>query len=109
MNAAEQAAAIRGGVGLFRLADRGLLSVTGGDRSRWLDGMLSNDIAGLEPGDARSGCHALLLTRQGRIVSDPHVLLRPDALARSASELARLSELAPHVCDESCRNRPGGT
>jgi folate-binding protein YgfZ len=71
---------IHRGVGLFRLADRGLLRVTGGDRVRWLDGMLSNEVASLTPGAERSGSHALLLTRQGRIVADPHVLLRPDCL-----------------------------
>jgi len=71
---------IHRGVGLFRLADRGLLRVTGGDRVRWLDGMLSNEVASLTPGAERSGSYALLLTRQGRIVADPHVLLRPDCL-----------------------------
>ncbi len=76
MSAAEQVAAVRRGVGLFRLEERGLLRVVGGDRVRWLDGMLSNDVASLAPGTERSGCHALLLTRQGRIVADLHVLLR---------------------------------
>jgi aminomethyltransferase len=76
----DEARAVRAGVGLFRLADRGVVRVTGADRVRWLDGMLSNDVAGLVPAPGRSGCHALLLTRQGRIVADLHVLLRPDAL-----------------------------
>jgi len=80
VSASEQAAAARRGAGLFRPGDRGVLRVAGGDRVRWLDGMLSNDIAALAPGDEGSGCHALLLTRQGRIVADPHVLLRPECL-----------------------------
>jgi len=80
VNAAEQTTAIHRGVGLFRPADRGLLRVAGGDRARWLDGMVSNDVASLVPGAERSGCHALLLTRQGRIVADLHVLLRPESL-----------------------------
>jgi folate-binding protein YgfZ len=80
VSASEQAAAVRRGAGLFRPSDRGLLRVAGGDRVRWLDGMLSNDIASLTPGEDASGCHALLLTRQGRIVADPHVLLRPECL-----------------------------
>ena len=46
---------VRRGAGLFRLSGadagegaRALLVVTGGDRERWLDGMVSNDVAGLE-------------------------------------------------------------
>ena len=80
MNAGQQAAAVRSGAGLFRPAARGVLRVAGGDRVRWLDGMLSNDVAALAPGPEASGCPALLLTRQGRIVADPHVLLRPECL-----------------------------
>ena len=76
----DPARAARAGAALFRRADAGLVEVTGADRVRWLDGMLSNDVAGLEPGPERSGCPALLLTRKGRIVADPHVLLRPEAL-----------------------------
>jgi folate-binding protein YgfZ len=79
VSAAEEVAAVRAGAGLFRPGGRGLLRVAGGDRVRWLDGMVSNDVASLAPGPERSGCRALLLTRQGRIVADPHVLLRPDA------------------------------
>ena len=51
-----------------------MLEVTGADRVRWLDGMLTNDVTTLAPGRQGSGCPALLLTRTGRIVADPHVL-----------------------------------
>jgi len=88
----DEARAARAGVALFARGDAGLVEVTGADRVRWLDGMLSNDVAGLEPGLERSGCPALLLTRKGRIVADPHVLLRPEALwlalARDAAPVA---------------------
>ncbi len=77
MNAGELASAIRAGAGLFALR-RGLIEVTGSDRVRWLDGMLSNDVAELSAGPARSGCYATLLTPKGRIVADLHVLLRPE-------------------------------
>ncbi len=53
--------------------------VEGSDRVRWLNGMLTNDVARLTAGRERSGCPALLLTRIGRIVADLHVLLRGDA------------------------------
>jgi len=54
--------------------------VRGADRVRWTNGMVSNDVASLLPGPDRSGCHALLLTAQGRIVADLHVLAREDEL-----------------------------
>jgi folate-binding protein YgfZ len=77
LNPAEQAQAVRRGSGLFQL-DRGLIEVRGGDRVRWLNGMISNDVAALAPGPETSGCYALLLTRPGRIVADFHVLVRPE-------------------------------
>ena len=67
-----EARAARAGAALFSRGDAGLVEVTGADRVRWLDGMLSNDVTGLAAGSAGSGCPALLLTRQGRIVADPH-------------------------------------
>ncbi len=79
MTPEECAAAVRRGAGLFRLEDRGLLEVTGSDRERWLNGQVSNEVAGLAPEGPRSGCPALLLTAQGRIVADLQVLARPGA------------------------------
>lgn len=70
--------ATRRAAGLFALAGRGLLEVRGGDRARWLDGMVSNDVSRLAPGPRTSGCYATLLTRTGRIVADLHVLARED-------------------------------
>ena len=72
--------ATRAGVGLFALGGRGVISVTGGDRVRWLNGMISNDVAVLEAGSSTSGCYALVLTQKGRITADLQVLLRPDCL-----------------------------
>ena len=74
--AAERAAAVRTGAGIFRLSDRGLIEVSGGDRVRWLDGMLSNDVARLQAAGEGSGCYAITLTAKGRIVADLHVLVR---------------------------------
>jgi len=79
-DAASRAAAARRGAGVFVLRERALIAVRGRDRVRWLDGMLSNDVARLRPGRASSGCYALLLTPQGRIVSDFHVLQRGEEL-----------------------------
>jgi folate-binding protein YgfZ len=56
-----------------------LIEVRGGDRIRWLDGMLSNDVTGLRAGGENSGCYAVALTAKGRIVADLHVLVRDDS------------------------------
>jgi folate-binding protein YgfZ len=65
-----------------------VLRVRGADRVRWLDGMLTNEIKSLAPGPERSGCYALLLTRQGRIVADLHVLQRGEELWLEADATA---------------------
>ncbi len=88
MNPGEQALRCREAAGLFRLGERGLLVVEGSDRTRWLNGMLTNDVAKLAPGRERSGCHALLLTRIGRIVAEVHVLLREGAFWLEAEQSA---------------------
>jgi folate-binding protein YgfZ len=76
-DAAAYAARIRSSAGWFDRPDRGLLRVRGADRVRWTNGMVSNDVARLAPG---SGCHALLLSAQGRIIADLRVLVRDDEL-----------------------------
>jgi len=71
------AGAVRRRAGLFRMAERGVIEVGGADRVRWLNGMVTNDVAALAPG-GRSGCPALLLTPKGGIVADLHVLLHEE-------------------------------
>lgn len=48
----------------------GHLRLTGADRIRFLQGMLTNDVARLGPGQ---GCHAAMLTVKGRILADLRV------------------------------------
>jgi folate-binding protein YgfZ len=74
---ARELAAVRAGAGLFRLPGRGVLEVAGADRVRWLDGMITADVKSLATG---AGAPGLLLTRQGRVVADLHVLARADEL-----------------------------
>ncbi len=93
MTAQADAAAARRSAALFRLEGRGLLAVTGGDRVRWLDGMVSGDVASLAPG---RGCAALALTRQGRIVADLHVLQRGDEIWLELA-LGALGPLVEHL------------
>ena len=77
------------------LGDRGVVSVSGADAAGFLQGLLTNDIEGLEPGEAR---YAALLTPQGKILFDMIVVRAPDAdgaaylldcAAAQAPELAR--------------------
>ncbi len=58
---------------LFDLPERGVVEVTGEDRVRWLDGMLTNDVAAAAAAPG-GGCDALLLSRQGRILARFHLL-----------------------------------
>jgi folate-binding protein YgfZ len=81
---------------LFALAERGVLEVTGADRVAWLDGMLTNDVRSLAAAGPRSGCHALALTREGRIVAEVHVLARPEALLLE-TEREAIGELTRHL------------
>jgi glycine cleavage system aminomethyltransferase T len=54
-------------VALIDRSDRGRIVFSGVDRASYLQGMLSNDIAALTPGQ---GCYACYLTAQGRMISD---------------------------------------
>ncbi|MBI3796379.1 MAG: aminomethyl transferase family protein [Deltaproteobacteria bacterium] len=56
--------------GLINLSFRSQIRMTGEDRVAFLQGMVSNDVKALQPGD---GCAATLLTEQGRIVADLRV------------------------------------
>jgi len=49
------------------VSDRAFLRVTGSDATRWLNGMVTNSIQALAPGE---GCYNFLLNAQGRILAD---------------------------------------
>lgn len=57
--------------------DRGRIALRGRDRKTYLQGLLSNDILALEPGES---CYATLLTAQGRMISDMRVFDLGDLL-----------------------------
>jgi aminomethyltransferase len=59
--------AVRTGVGLVDLSFRGLLQLAGGERLRWLNGQITNDVKALAAGQGRL---AAVLTAKGHIVSD---------------------------------------
>jgi folate-binding protein YgfZ len=78
--------ALRHGAGVYDLADRSLVVATGADRVGFLQGMLTNDVARLGAGD---GCAALLLTIQGRVVSDLRVAATETAIVLDVARAAR--------------------
>jgi folate-binding protein YgfZ len=70
-NAAAEWKAVRSAVGLIDRCHRGLLQVTGPDRFSFLQGMLSNDLREIKPGE---GQYATVLTQQGKVLGDVRVL-----------------------------------
>ncbi len=67
---------LRESAGLLERSDRSRISVAGTESAEFLQGQLTNDVEGLEPG---AGCYAALLDRKGRIRADMRVLrLAPD-------------------------------
>ena len=68
---------LRTGAGCIELENRGWLAVAGHDRADFLQGLLSNDVAALSPGE---GCYATCLTPQGRMIADLYVFAGRDRL-----------------------------
>jgi folate-binding protein YgfZ len=63
--------------GVYDLSSRAKVSLTGGDRTRWLNGMVTNNIRDLEPG---RGVYAFLLNPQGHILGDLYAYNRGESL-----------------------------
>jgi folate-binding protein YgfZ len=63
--------------GVYGLSERAKIAVTGGDRVRWLNGMVTNNIRDLEAGH---GIYAFLLNAQGRIQGDLYAFQRGESL-----------------------------
>jgi tRNA-modifying protein YgfZ len=61
--------------GLLDRSERGKLLVTGSEAVEYLQGQLTNDVEGLEPGE---GCYAALLDRKGHMQADMRVLRLAD-------------------------------
>jgi folate-binding protein YgfZ len=85
-DAAAEYAALRRGAAVVDLGFRTLVRVRGEDRVTFLQGMLTNDVAALAPGE---GCAALLLTIQGRVTADVRVLALEDAILLDVDVRAR--------------------
>ena len=68
--------AVLSGCGIYR-PKRTLLSLTGRDRTRWLNGMVSNNIRDLSVGN---GVYAFVLNPQGHIQADVYAFNRGESL-----------------------------
>jgi folate-binding protein YgfZ len=69
--------ALVSGSGVYDRRSRAKVSLTGADRTRWLNGMVTNNIRDLEPG---RGVYAFLLNPQGHILGDLYAYNRGESL-----------------------------
>jgi len=69
--------AITTAAGVYDLSWRAKIAVTGEDRVRWMNGMVTNNIRDLKPG---FGNYNFLLNAKGRILGDLYVYNRGDSL-----------------------------
>lgn len=69
--------ALTSACGVYDLGARAKISLTGSDRGRWLNGMVTNNIRDLEPG---RGTYAFLLNPQGHILGDLYAYNRGESL-----------------------------
>src|SRR5512143_105731 len=76
-NARDEYETARERAGLVDLHERGLLEVTGPQRQKFLQGMLSNDVASLQPGQ---GCRAAFLSAKGAVLALVRVLVDASAV-----------------------------
>src|ERR1700740_1937717 len=68
-------AALRESAGVLDLSFRGRICLTGADRSRFLNGQVTNNVKDLRAGQ---GCHAALVTAKGKLESDLNIFCLPD-------------------------------
>jgi folate-binding protein YgfZ len=88
-------AALRSACGVYDLSWRAKLLFTGSDRTRWLNGMLTNNVRDLAE---NQGTYAYLLNPQGHIQADLITYNRNDSIVvdSDTSQLARLREIFDH-------------
>ena len=95
VSSAQAYEAARHGTGLVDRAEFGYIVVSGKDRASYLQGLLTNDVAALKPGE---GCYAAYLTAQGRMIADLWVYELGDVMLLrllrdvKATVLARLDQ-----------------
>ena len=88
-SSASQLSALLRGTGISPLGNVGWILVTGDDRVRWLNGMVTNSIQALSPGE---GTYNFLLSVQGRIQGDATIFATADGLLME-TEISQISGL----------------
>ncbi len=88
-----QLTALLHGAGVSRLDGTGWIRVTGGDRSRWLNGMTTNAVEQLAPA---AGAYSFFLNAQGRIQGDGYIFAQPDSLLIETAS-SQLPTLIPYL------------
>lgn len=88
----QEFAALVRGCGVYELGWRGKLAITGKDRVRWLNGMISNNIRDLAAG---RGVYAFLLNPQGHILGDLYAYDQGESLLLDTDwrQIEKLSSL----------------
>src|SRR3954469_15053907 len=69
--------ALRSGCGVYDLGYRAKIFLTGEDRVRWLNGMVTNNVRDLATGQ---GVYAFLLNPQGKILGDLYAYNRGESI-----------------------------
>jgi folate-binding protein YgfZ len=82
---ARQYDALDSGAGVSLLDGRAILAARGSDRASFLQGMLSNEVAKLVPGQ---GAEALLLTEQGKVVAALRAYVLADEIWLDVEQVA---------------------
>ncbi|MBN9617850.1 MAG: folate-binding protein YgfZ [Acidobacteriales bacterium 59-55] len=77
-----QLAALLHGAGISPLDSTGWIRVSGKDRVRWLNGMVTNSVKELQPG---KGCYTFMLSAQGRIQGDAYIFAEAEAFLLEAA------------------------
>jgi folate-binding protein YgfZ len=87
--------ALRSGCGVYDLGFRAKLSLTGADRVRWLNGMVTNNIRDLAVG---SGLYSFLLNPQGKILGDLYAYNRGESIVvdTDSSQLEKILATFDH-------------
>jgi folate-binding protein YgfZ len=81
--------------GVYDLGWRGKIAVSGADRTRWLNGMITNNIRDLAEGH---GLYAFLLNPQGRILADLYAYNQGSSLLvdTDQSQVVKVLEIFDH-------------
>jgi folate-binding protein YgfZ len=90
---ASELAALIAGRGVYDLGWLARLRITGADRVRWLNGMVTNTVKDLKPGQLN---YTFLLNAQGRIQGDGMVYAASDALF-FVTDREQMPKLAAHL------------